>query len=386
MQSALVLGSPLWLLTAIASAGCLAVLGGSVLAVWGVVLGRKLPKRRTCAKCGYDLGGVVRTVCTECGADLQRAGAVKDTRRAVAWLPSLAGVVLALVGWWASSFVGAWGFSFGRGAEARIVLTRGWWVIEGCEKDAKPARISPERFVRTMLANAASEPRFEEWVYPDAFPVAENAYWASTPRLEALRAAVEDASTRATALVVAISVLDSVRSYGVQGVSRLSPEQIALAKDCVVDAIVLEPALAFDARIKGRLFDFDRLGDDTKPVAATQAGLALAVDPTKPCGVQMASERAAEVATMDFSQVSCTLVRGEREPRPLALVANGTRAEFTLGGAVDLLSLEVEIRGSLGLVFTSRRLKDASGAPRSTVVLQPAAVVVDRVELETPLG
>ncbi|MFZ9880532.1 MAG: hypothetical protein ACO3QC_03920, partial [Phycisphaerales bacterium] len=177
-----------------------------------------------------------------------------------------------------------------------------------------------------------------------------------------------------------------VRAYAPRGVSRLTAEQVALAKDCVIDAIVLDPTLAFDPRIKGRLFDFDRLGDDTKPTSALQPGLALAVDPMKPCGVQMASERASEVATMDFSQVSCTLVRGSREPRPLALVANGTRAEFTLGGAVDLLSLEVEIRGSLGLVFASRRLKDASGAPRSTVVLQPASVVVDRVALETPLG
>lgn len=386
MQSAFVLGTPVWLLTAFASAACLAVVGGAVLALWGIVLGRRMPKRRTCAKCGYDLGGAMRTVCTECGADLLREGAVRDTRRVVAWLPSLAGVALAAVGVWVSNFVGAWGFSFGSGAEARIVLTRGWWVIEGCEKDARPARISPERFVEVMLRNAESGPVFDEWVYPGAFPVAENAYWASDARLEALRDAALEPSTRSTALVVAISVLASTRHFDAIGASRLSPAQVALVKECIADAVVLEPALAFDPRVKPRLLDFDRLGDDTGPVAALQRGLALRVDPSKPCAVQMASETAAAVATMDFTQLACTLVRGPQDERRLEPVASGADIALVPGADADLSRLEIRVRGSLGLVFSSRRLVDASGAARSTTVLVPVELTVDRVELEQPLA
>lgn len=386
MQSAIVLGTPVWLLTAVASAAFLAVVGGAVLFLWGTVLGRRMPKRRTCAKCGYDLGGAPRTVCTECGADLLREGAVRDTRRVLAWLPSVGGVALAGLGVWVSSFVGAWGFSFGSSAEARIVLTRGWWVVEGCEKDKRPARIDPARFVEVMLRNADANPVFDEWVYPGAFPVSENAYWASDARLDALRDAVLEPSTRSTALVVAISVLASTRHYDAVATSRLSPAQVALVKECIADAIVLEPALAFDARIKPRLLDFDRLGDDAGPAVALQRGLALRVDPAKACAVQMASETAAAVATMDFTQLECSLVRGAEGERRLLPAANGPDIELVPGADADLSRLEIRIRGSLGLLFRSRRLADAAGNPRSTTVLVPVDLTVVRVELEQPLS
>jgi len=112
------------------------ILAAGVGLVWLGVRGRRVDDHPVCRKCGFDLVGLPEgsVVCSECGADVKKRGAVRvGHRRKLKWLVGAgAGLVVMCVG-----FLGVVGWVVGRGADVNEYKPVWWLMREASGGDAK---------------------------------------------------------------------------------------------------------------------------------------------------------------------------------------------------------------------------------------------------------
>lgn len=347
----------------------------------------RLPRRTIaprCAKCRYLLAEPIPERCSECGADLAVANAVRRTARGVRWRPAL--IALACTGaglgfqWW----IGAGFLPYG--VKAAHAVDR--W--QRSRTDAFADLIAAEVFVARAIEEAS----------PPGGTVINPRYLAprnldSPTRLAALRDAVLDPTTRAKAFAAARQMQ---ARYIVRGdlIAQHLPETAYQAvRRMLVDAVVLDPTLV------GAMPSADG-GLEMPPFAPSGGNEAYRYDGPGILEVDAGLEKEfyfdipypnaiiGSVSEIVRVEGEITHADGRRTSRTIRFVApdpesgmlRPARIWFVPAPTPDPAKWTVRVEGAIRHRFVSEILRGEAGKPLERIVTQRFRVDIDRIKVQ----
>lgn len=350
----------------------------------------RLPRRAIaprCAKCRYLLAEPTPARCSECGADLAVANAVRRTARGVRWRAAL--IALACTGaglglqWW----IGAGFMPYGR---------RAWFAVDRWQRSRTDA------FADLIAAEVLVARAIEE-VSPPGGAVINPRYLAprnldSPTRLAALRDAVLDPSTRAKAFAAAREIQSRYIMRGDLVAEQLPETAYQAVRRMLVDAVVLDPTLVgavpgaggglemppFAPSGGNEAYRYDHFGflDDNADL-----------DKQFYFDIPYPNAIIGSVSEIVRVEGEMTHADGRRASRTIRFVApdpelgmlRPSRIWFVPAPTPDPAKWTVRVEGEIRHRFVSETLRDDEGKPLERVMTQRFRVDIDRVKVERSL-
>jgi hypothetical protein len=336
-----------------------------------------------CARCGYLLADPILGRCTECGADLAAAHAVRRHARGVRWRPAL-----VALGCLAACLAAQWRIGAGwmlYGTKADLAMDR--W--QRARTDPALDRIAPEVFVTRAMEEARSPGGL---IINPRFLYAKN--FVSQARLTALRNAILDPGTRMEAFAAARAIQDRSNATG-DLIMELMPEaEHALVRRMLVDAVLLDPTLlgatpgadgalelppfAPSASVEAYRYDYSHGFNDSE-------------DLNKQFYLDVPFTNAIIGATSEIARIQgmMTHADGRRASRTIRFeppssmfgVLRPSRIWFVPAPTPDPAKWSVRVEGEIRHRFVSETLRDEAGEPLERVMTQRFRVDIDRVEV-----